>query len=599
MKRRLLIAAAALALAGVPAAAAVAPREGVPVVLSEAQRADYRSVLAAIRASDWAGAAAKLDALPDGLLTDALRAELYLAKGSPKVELAPLTALIARAPEMPKADQLVRLAATRGATSLPPLPQPQELVWQGSQPRRDKVKSVLKDAPAFQLDAQIQPLIVANRPVEAEAAFRARQAELAPEAQTEFRQRIAWSYYIVGDDEAAWRVAEEGRLGSGEWAVQSAWVSGLAAWRTNRCREAADAFNTVAARTSDSDLAAAGHYWAARAETMCAKPERVEPHLRSAAAYKETFYGLLAAEALGIKTRNFEGLHDYRDAEWRTIAGRSNVRAAIAFAELDEDDFADLYIRHECRIGGAGEHSALLHLAADLNLPSTQFWLAHNAPRGASVNIAARYPRPDWRPGRGFRVDSALLFAHALQESNFRRRAISPAGAQGLLQVRPGTAGDIARARGETFDIRQLADPTANLEYGQTFIEGLRDQGATGGLLPKVIAAFNAGPVPVAEWNARRFDKGDPLLYIESIPYWETRGYVPSVLRNYWIYEQEAGRDGGTREALVQNLWPRFPGLPGPRTVRMKAEPVPRLLPPPPPAQPAGTATRVPPAKGS
>jgi soluble lytic murein transglycosylase-like protein len=600
MKAPFLLAAAALALAAAPSPAA--PREGIPAVLSDPQRSDYRAALDAIRASDWAGAAAKLDAMPDGPLTNALRAELYLAKGSPRVELEPLTALLAKAPEMPKADQIARLAATRGATSLPPLPQSYELVWQGSQPRRDRVRSVLRDAPSFALDAQVQPLIVANRPPEAEAAFRARQAEIPPDAQTEFRQRIAWSYYIVGDDDAAWRMAEEGRTGSGEWAVQSAWVSALASWRTGRCREAADAFNTVAGRTSDSDLAAAGHYWAARAETMCAKPERAEPHLRSAAAYKETFYGLLAASALGIRTPNYEGLHDYGDAEWRAIGSRPNVRAAIAFAQLGEDELADLYIRHECRIGGPGEHSALLHLAADLNLPSTQFWLAHNAPKGASVNIAARYPRPDWRPTRGFRVDRALLFAHALQESRFQRRAVSPAGAQGLLQVRPGTAGDIARGRGEGFDIRQLADPTANLEYGQTYIEGLRDNGATAGLLPKVIAAFNAGPVPVAEWNSRRFDKGDPLLYIESLPYWETRGYVPSVLRNYWIYEQEVGRDGGSRDALVQGLWPRFPGLPGPRAARMKAEPVPKLLPPAPPPSatfppPAAPAAR--PSQGS
>ena len=586
MKPALLLAAAAIALAAMPAAAAIAPREGVPAALNQSQREAYRAALDAIRANDWAGAAAKLDAAGDGPLTDALRAELYVAKGSPKVELEPLLALIGRAPDMPRAEQLARMAQTRGATTLPPLPPAYELVWQGSQPQRGKVRSVIRDAPAQQLDAQVQPLIVANRPVEAEAAFRARQAELSPEVQTEFRQRLAWSYYIVGDDDAAWRLAEEGRLGTGEWAVQSTWVSALAAWRTNRCREAADAFNAVATRTTDADLSAAAHYWAARAETMCVKPERVEPHLRSAAAHKESFYGLLAAAALGIRTANWEGLHDYRDAEWRGIERKPNVRAAIAFAELGEDELADLFLRHETRIGGPAEHSALLHLAADLNLPATQFWLAHNAPKGASVNVAARYPRPDWRPTRGFRVEGALLFAHALQESRWQRKAVSPAGARGLLQVRPGTAGDIARGRGEAFDKAELADPTANLEFGQTYIETLRDSGATGGLLPKVIAAFNAGPVPVAEWNARRFDKGDPLLYIESIPYWETRGYVPSVLRNYWIYEQEAGRNGGSREALVQGLWPRFPGLPGPRTVRMKAEPVPKLLPPPPPPPP-------------
>jgi soluble lytic murein transglycosylase-like protein len=139
------------------------------------------------------------------------------------------------------------------------------------------------------------------------------------------------------------------------------------------------------------------------------------------------------------------------------------------------------------------------------------------------------------------------------------------------MQVRPGAASDIARARGEAFDPRQLTDPSANIEFGQSFLEYLRDLSATGGLLPKVIAAYNAGVVPVSDWNLREFDRGDPLLYIESIPYWETRGYVPIVLRNYWIYEQASGRQrSSSREALVQGLWPKFPGMAGATAVRIR-----------------------------
>ena len=68
--------------------------------------------------------------------------------------------------------------------------------------------------------------------------------------------------------------------------------------------------------------------------------------------------------------------------------------------------------------------------------------------------------------------------------------------------------------------------------------------------------------------------RADPLLYIESIPYWETRGYVPIVLRNYWIYEEKAGKgSSSSRAALAQGLWPRFPGLPGATGVRVSAEP--------------------------
>jgi soluble lytic murein transglycosylase-like protein len=335
------------------------------------------------------------------------------------------------------------------------------------------------------------------------------------------------------------------------------------------CKAAADAFSVVGLRSGDVELMAAGNYWAARADMMCARPDRVQLRLRTAARLKETFYGMLAQRALGIGIPNPDGLHNYRDAEWHRISHKPNVKAAIALAEIGEDELAAEFVKHQARIGGAADHHALIHLADDLNLASTQYWLAHNAPRGASVNFAARYPMPDWQPSRGWRVDKSLAFAHALQESNFRRQVVSPAGATGLMQVRPGTAGDIARGRGEPFSPTQLMEPAANLEFGQSYLEYLRDYHATGGLLPKVIAAYNAGPAPVAEWNLRAMDKGDPLLYIESIPYWETRGYVPIVLRNYWIYEQKAGKESTSRTALVQGMWPRFPGLPGASAVRL------------------------------
>jgi soluble lytic murein transglycosylase-like protein len=119
-----------------------------------------------------------------------------------------------------------------------------------------------------------------------------------------------------------------------------------------------------------------------------------------------------------------------------------------------------------------------------------------------------------------------------------------------------------------------LTNPSINLEMGQSYIEMLRDQPFTSGLLPKVIAAYNAGPLPVSMWNATVKDDGDPLLWIESIPYWETRGYVMTVLRNYWMYERQLGTASPSREALAHGLWPRFPGLPGGTATRAAARPI-------------------------
>ncbi len=73
-----------------------------------------------------------------------------------------------------------------------------------------------------------------------------------------------------------------------------------------------------------------------------------------------------------------------------------------------------------------------------------------------------------------------------------------------------------------------------------------------------MMAAYNAGPQPVGRW-AWIPDKGDPLLWIESIPYWETRYYVPAVLRNMWVYEGLAGTPQATLKAVSQHKWPTFP----------------------------------------
>jgi soluble lytic murein transglycosylase-like protein len=81
---------------------------------------------------------------------------------------------------------------------------------------------------------------------------------------------------------------------------------------------------------------------------------------------------------------------------------------------------------------------------------------------------------------------------------------------------------------------------------------------STGGQLPRVIASYNAGPLPVGRWAALP-GQGDPVLWIESIPYWETRYYVPAVLRNLWVYEGLANREPESLKAIAQHRWPAVP----------------------------------------
>jgi soluble lytic murein transglycosylase-like protein len=172
------------------------------------------------------------------------------------------------------------------------------------------------------------------------------------------------------------------------------------------------------------------------------------------------------------------------------------------------------------------------------------------------VSPAARYPRPSWAPRGGWQIDPALGLAHALQESSFRTEAVSPANAVGLMQVLPTTRDLIVRARGlQTGDLKDVA---VNMAFGQEYIRWMRQHPATGGRLPKIVASYNAGPLAIGRWQVN--DRGDPLLWIESMPFWETRFYVPAVMRNLWVYQGFDNAPTPTLTELAQNKWPTFPG---------------------------------------
>ncbi len=516
---------------------------------------NWRGVFDAIRGGDWAGAQAGIAVLPQNILTPVAKAELYTAKGSPPVDLPSLQALLAEAPELPDADQLARLAMTRGATTPPLIYSERPVVGLGSAPGRYRAKPVAGEPVADALRAQLDVYVKADDAANCEAAFLAQAPYLSADARAEAAQRVAWTYYAIGQDLEARRVADYWRQGaSGEWGSQAAWVSGLASWRLGDCAAAARAFREVAATATQRELGAGGYYWAARAEQACRHPQAVEGLLKAAAASPESFYGLLARETLGTETR----LPRAAPVSTASVEALPNVRRAVELAEIGETALAEEMLRHQAAIGSSSDHSALLEIAKRLNLAGAQYWLATRGQRGARVEAANRYPRPSWNPVRGWRVDPSLAYAHIIQESNFRSSAVSPAGAVGLMQVRPGSASDEARAAGLPYSPSALFDPTYNLEFGQSFIERMRRSPYTGDQLPKVIASYNAGPLPVGRW-ATIADKGDPLLWIESLPYWETRYYVPAVMRNLWVYEGLENREPASLKAIAQHRWPAFP----------------------------------------
>jgi soluble lytic murein transglycosylase len=196
----------------------------------------------------------------------------------------------------------------------------------------------------------------------------------------------------------------------------------------------------------------------------------------------------------------------------------------------------------------AGDHRAahqLLRTRARAALP--------RAPRAEDLRAwRIAYP-PAFRevvkryaPSSGLPVD--LLQALMREESALDPRALSPAGAIGLTQLMLPTARHLAAEAGLPRPSRaDLMTAEVNVRLGARYLGQLvrRFDGA----LVLALAAYNAGPTPVRRWLEERGDE-DLDVFVEEIPYDETRAYVKRVLRSYAAYRLLYGAPGEAAAAL-------------------------------------------------
>ncbi|MEE4153866.1 MAG: lytic transglycosylase domain-containing protein [Erythrobacter sp.] len=552
------------------ASAAALRSEAIAPVLSDRDREMFQELFAAIDQQEWSKVEELLARSEGGVLHQIAAAEYYTHANSPKVSAEAIAKWFSLGLELPHAEQLGRLGQQRGLAELPRFPSERGFSRQAAASKRVRPATVNDGTMPSATSARILEAISNDSPHDALAALREVDSQLSLETRAEWRQRVAWSFYIENDDENALALAETVREGVGAWVAEGDWVAGLAAWRLGYCALSSEAFARAAQGLTNVELTTAAHYWAHRALVRCREPGKASQHLAAAARHDETLYGMLAADQLGMNLASPSQPNSFSRDDWHALQHRANVRTAVALTEIGRPGLADEVLRHEARIGEPSSYGPLSRLARELGLPATQLFMAHHAPYGMRSDTALRYPVASWRPKTGWRVDPALAFAHALQESNFRASAVSPANARGLMQIMPGTARDHDRTLNLGASYADLNDPEVNLTYGQQHLEMLRDSYATQGKLPKIMAAYNAGLTPVGRWNSEIRDFGDPLLWMESIPYWETRGYVAIVMRNYWMYERAAGVLSPSRRALAQGRWPDFPHMSATRTARLQ-----------------------------
>lgn len=174
-------------------------------------------------------------------------------------------------------------------------------------------------------------------------------------------------------------------------------------------------------------------------------------------------------------------------------------------------------------------------------------WRRHPPQEGNRRHWQLAHPRPFQdvveAQQRRHRVPSLLAYAVMQTESRFDPGVTSWAGARGLIQLMPATAKTVAQGAGLNLDAEALYRPETNLDLGLRYLSGLVARfGGGDAAVPLAVPGYNAGPGAVSRWLKDRGD-WDLDLFIEAIPYDETRHYTQSVLGRWWAYRWIYGGD--------------------------------------------------------
>lgn len=302
---------------------------------------------------------------------------------------------------------------------------------------------------------------------------------------------------------------------------------------TGNWSETIDAIAAMSEKTKGSDR---WRYWDARAHIGLGESEYAMGLLQGL-ALETSYYGFLAADYLGgsysicpeppeIDAREME---DFRN---RPIVQRMTALDAAGLKS---------WMRQEWNLAMKQFSPQELRLAASLAVESgwSDLAILALANSGDRNWFEWRFPLtflPQVRDQAGRRgLDLAWVMGLMRSESAMAEDAVSPAGARGLMQVTPGTAAQVARRNGYTYrGSEQLLKAEDNIVFGTTFLRELMDRFHNNPVL--ALGAYNAGPAAVDRW-LKAVPVPDPAIWIEVLPYRETREYIARVLAFATIYE--------------------------------------------------------------
>ena len=338
---------------------------------------------------------------------------------------------------------------------------------------------------------------------------------------------------------------------------EALWINAFAAYRQGNYDTAASGFRRMAysvpARSSYYSRAA---WWAATSYEKLNRNSMARVFLNMAAKDTLSFYGLLANAKLNRKVEMDWSEPTMDPKADATLFKDPGIRRVIALVQIGEHALAQEEMKAAYSRVPYGMDESLLALSMKLNLPAISMTLAKNLQERHQTYLSGLYPHPDaWQPLGGFKVDAALIYAISRQESGFDPRAQSYVGARGLMQVMPSTAQHMRDIQNKArLGAHALYEPNTNMMLGQDYLLHL-DQDLDSDLV-KMVAAYNAGPGNIRKWTTRGLAEEDPVLFIESIPFEETRKYVMKVMSNLWVYRHFFYNEAPSLTQMASGQWP-------------------------------------------
>ena len=334
--------------------------------------------------------------------------------------------------------------------------------------------------------------------------------------------------------------------------VDVLWRMSIASLRAGNPARASKELQQVLRLKPDSETERAAAFWLAYALDATGSGAAARTQWASLAERQPfTYYGTRAAMRSGTPlpapTLAFPDLTlrdavvEHADYQAAALLSRAGLLADAAVyarrlntAFRRDDGVALLAARASEAAGDYASSSTLMrsYFGAYLQQPATNlpddFW-------------ALAYPRAYWAEvsaaAARYNVDPLLMIGLARQESHFDRTARSPVGAVGLFQIMPYTAVELDPAFSNPAMMDRLVEPAVSAELAAKLLSSL--QARYQGALAPTIASYNADKERVQIWWDAA--KGLPEeLFIDSIPYQQTRAYVRQVLTNYAMYQRSA-----------------------------------------------------------